>query len=103
GWGGVSTVAAATGMSDRTIRSGIQELDDPHAAPAHRQRRHGGGRKSRQQEQPDVVAVLEALIDPQTRGDPMSPLRWTVSLRQACNIFRRAPRSGELEDRRDES
>ena len=77
GWGGIVAVAAATGMSDRTIRNGIAELDDPDAAPIVRQRRVGGGRKSRQVEQPELADALEALVDPGTRGDPISPLRWT--------------------------
>jgi transposase len=77
GWGGIAAVAVATGISDRTIRNGMEELDDPDALPASRQRRQGGGRKSREREQPDLRKALEALIDPQTRGDPMSPLRWT--------------------------
>jgi transposase len=77
GWGGVTAVALATGLSDRTVRNGIQELDDPNAAPAHRQRRAGGGRKSRQTQQPHLVCALEALVEPQTRGDPRSSLRWT--------------------------
>ena len=77
GWGGVAAVAEATGMSDRTIRTGIQELDDPQAAPADRQRRAGGGRKSREQEQPKLIKALEGLVSSGTRGDPMSPLRWT--------------------------
>ena len=77
GWGGISAVAMAIGMSDRTIRNGIRELDDPNAAPLDRQRREGGGRKSREHQQPDLLEALESLIDPETRGDPMSPLRWT--------------------------
>ncbi len=77
GWGGITAVAAATGISDRTIRSGIMELDDPNAAPIERQRQGGGGRKSRQHEQSGLVDALEALVDPVTRGDPMGPLRWT--------------------------
>ena len=77
GWGGIAAVAIATGISDRTIRSGIAELDDPEAAPATRQRREGGGRKSLEESQPDIVAALERLVDPESRGDPMSPLRWT--------------------------
>lgn len=77
GWGGISAVAAATGISDRTIRNGIRELDDPNAAPADRQRRAGGGRKPREQEQPELAEALEHLVEPETRGDPMSPLRWT--------------------------
>jgi transposase len=77
GWGGIAAVAASTGLSDRTIRNGIKELDDPGAAPIERQRRLGGGRKARQQEQPALIEALEDLVDPVTRGDPMSPLRWT--------------------------
>ena len=77
GWGGVAAVAEATGISDRTIRTGIQELDDPNAAPSNKQRRQGGGRTSREIEQPKLIEALEALVEPGTRGDPCSPLRWT--------------------------
>ena len=83
GWGGVAAVAEATGMSDRTIRTGIKELDDPLAPAADRQRRVGGGRKRREQEQPDLVDGLERLVDSGTRGDPMSPLRWTCKSTRA--------------------
>jgi hypothetical protein len=77
GWGGITAVATATGIADRTIRRGIKELDDPDAAPADRQRRVGGGRRSREVEHPGLVSALEALVDGGTRGDPMSSLRWT--------------------------
>ncbi len=77
GWGGVAAVAQATGMSDRTIRTGIRELDDPNAAPSGRQRREGAGRHSREIEQPKLIEALEALVAPDARGDPCSPLRWT--------------------------
>ena len=77
GWGGVAAVAQATGISDRTIRTGIRELDDPDAAPPDRQRRKGAGRRSREIEQPKLIEALEALVEPDTRGDPCSPLRWT--------------------------
>lgn len=90
GWGGIIAVAAATGISDRTIRNGITELDDPEAAPIQRQRREGGGRKARQDEQPSLVDALDALVDPSTRGDPMSPLRWTCkSTRTLAGELRR--------------
>jgi Rhodopirellula transposase DDE domain len=79
GRGGISAVAVATGISDRTIRNGIIELHDPHPLPADRQRRPGGGRKSRQDEQPGLVAALERLVEPDSRGDPQSPLRWTCN------------------------
>jgi transposase len=90
GLGGISAVANATGISDRTIRKGIAELDDPEAAPATRQRRVGGGRKSLEEKQPSIVSVLERLVDPESRGDPMSPLRWT------CKSTRTL--AGELSD-----
>lgn len=77
GRGGIAAVSQATGISDRTIRNGIHELEDVDALPSDRQRRLGGGRKSREQEQPNLVEDLESLVDPSSRGDPMSPLRWT--------------------------
>jgi hypothetical protein len=78
GWGGVTAVAAATGISDRTIRNGIAELRLSRPLPPDRQRRAGGGRKSREAELPGLERALEQLIEPGTRGDPMSPLRWTI-------------------------
>lgn len=77
GWGGITAVAVATGISDRTIRTGIKELDDPEAAPANRQRQPGAGRRTREVEQPGLADALEELVESGTRGDPMSPLRWT--------------------------
>lgn len=77
GWGGITAVAKATGISDRTIRNGIEELDDPQAPTAHCQRKTGGGRRRREEEEPDLIEALEALVEPVARGDPMSPLRWT--------------------------
>ena len=76
GWGGVSAVALATGMSDRTIRTGIHELDSSSLPPSTRQRRAGAGRQRREDEQPGLVPALETLVESTTRGDPMSPLRW---------------------------
>src|SRR5262245_15324700 len=66
--GGTTAVALATGLSDRTIRAGQQELDDPEALPAHRQRRMGGGRKSYAIRQPTLRKALDGLIEPVTRG-----------------------------------
>ena len=77
GWGGIEAVATATGLSDRTIRNGIRELDDPGLPPPTHQRRSGGGRKRREFELPQLSAALQSLVDSSTRGDPMSPLRWT--------------------------
>jgi hypothetical protein len=82
GRGGVSRVAQATGLSRTTVQAGRDELqtfqDDPGSVPPpDRIRRAGGGRKLRTEEDPTLLADLEKLIDPLTRGDPMSPLRWT--------------------------
>ena len=77
GWGGVTAVSEATGISDRTIRNVIRELDYPNALSFDRQRKRGGGRRSREMEQPALMKALQALVEPVTRGDPMSPLRWT--------------------------
>lgn len=77
GRGGVAAVAEATGISDRTIRNGIKELEQASDLPPGRQRRAGAGRRSRKKEQPTLVAALEKLISPTTRGEPTSPLRWT--------------------------
>lgn len=76
GRGGIAAVAAATGMSDRTIRNGLRELEDPTPVPLDRQRREGAGRPSRENQQPELVQALESLVDATTRGDPMAPLRW---------------------------
>jgi transposase len=78
GRGGIAAVARATGLSDRTIRNGLVELDDPNPAPAHRQRRPGGGRKPYATTQPRLREALERLIEPTLRGSPTSPLRWTI-------------------------
>jgi transposase len=77
GRGGMAAVAAATGLSDRTIRNGIQELNSAPSLPSHRQRRVGGGRKRITQEQPKLIGALDRLVDPVTRGDPTHPLRYT--------------------------
>lgn len=80
GWGGVSTVAVATGLSRTTITAGLHELELPsgqRGMEALRVRRPGGGRRALTMTDPGIVAALEALIEPLTRGDPESPLKWT--------------------------
>jgi DDE family transposase len=81
GWGGISLVAAATGMARDTIRSGLSEVRERLAHPelpwSPCLRQPGGGRKPLTQTDPDLWPALEALVDPLTRGDPQSPLRWT--------------------------
>jgi transposase len=80
--GGVTLVAQATGLSRTTIWAGLGELQDPDNAPdddlsAERSRHAGAGRPSLSQTDPILVKDLEALVEPTTRGDPQSPLRWT--------------------------
>ena len=81
GWGGVSAVSSAIGMSRKTIRKGLAELgareDDPDAAVDSRLRSPGGGRKRLTETDPELFGALEWLVEPMTRGDPQSPLRWT--------------------------
>jgi hypothetical protein len=68
----------ATGLSDRTIRTGLKELDDPAPLVGDRQRQAGGGRKSHAITQPGLQDALDRLIEPTARGSPMNPLRWTI-------------------------
>ena len=78
GRGGVSMVARATGVSRTTVTAAVAELEDPDAAAADgRVRRPGAGRPSVTRLDPELMAALESLVDPATRGDPESPLRWT--------------------------
>jgi hypothetical protein len=80
GWGGVTAVSEATGLSRVTITAGLRELEQParvRAAAAERVRRPGGGRKPVTETDPDLAEALDALVEPTTRGDPESPLRWT--------------------------
>ncbi len=81
GWGGVSTVAAATGLARNTIAVGIRDLEHRRAHPDEpviaRLRASGGGRKRVTEVDPGLQAALDALVDPATRGHPESPLRWT--------------------------
>ena len=80
GYGGISLVSQATGLSRPTITAGIRELElpaDERAKCANRVRRSGGGRRRLTDNDPELVRALESLIDSGTRGDPESPLRWT--------------------------
>lgn len=83
GHGGVTMVAAATGIAPRTIGAGIKELQElesgqaPSCAPD-RIRRPGGGRKKATERDPTLVGDLRKLVEDATRGDPESPLLWTA-------------------------
>jgi hypothetical protein len=78
GHGGITTVALATGLSDRTIRTGLKELDDPNPLAGARQRHRGGGRKPHATTQPGLQDALDRMIEPTARGSPTNPLRWTI-------------------------
>ncbi len=77
GRGGITAVAKATGLSDRTVRTGIGELRAGVRLPEGRQRQAGGGRKAAKERAPELLKALEGLVEPATRGDPQSPLKWT--------------------------
>jgi transposase len=84
GRGGIAAVSRATGIARSTIGYGLREMRGQvaDAAPGC-VRREGAGRPSATAKQPTLLADLESLVDPETRGDPMSPLRWTTkSLRK---------------------
>src|SRR5215471_3281600 len=90
GHGGVMLVHRASGLSRKAILKGIREIDAGILLPTDRIRRPGAGRKPITLTDPDLMAALEALIDPDTRGDPESPLRWTCkSTRTIAQILRK--------------
>lgn len=78
GYGGISVVARATEISRRAILVGLREIKAGTLLREGRVRRPGGGRKSGVEHQPDLPEKLENLVEPLTRGDPESPLRWTI-------------------------
>jgi hypothetical protein len=87
GYGGITRVAVASGLSRPTIHKGLQELHDESLG---RTRQEGGGRKCIEETTPAILEDLESLIDPVTRGDPMSPLRWTAkSTRHLMQVLQR--------------
>lgn len=77
GHGGIRLVARAAGVGANMVSRGVSELESG-IAPLGRVRRPGGGRKRLAQTDPDVVTALLALVEPDVRGDPTSPLRWTT-------------------------
>jgi len=90
GRGGIARVSRATGVSRRAIASGLDQLKAPDALDAGRIRRPGGGRRRAVETDATLRADLEQLIDPVTRGDPESPLRWTCkSIRKLAEELRR--------------
>jgi hypothetical protein len=91
GHGGVRAVAQVAGVSETTVRKGVVELEAGEAPlPPGRVRRPGGGRTSAARPDPDLLPALLALVEPDERGDPMSPLRWTTkSLRHVAEELTR--------------
>jgi hypothetical protein len=104
GHGGVRAVARAAGVSETTVRKGVFELEGGEEPfPDGRVRRPGGGRKSAAEVDSGLLPALMALVEPDERGDPMSPLRWTTkSLRHLAGELTRqghrvsAPTVGDL-------
>ena len=89
GWGGVSKVAKASGISRMTIHKALGEIEGK-TVETERIRKPGGGRKDITKYQPDILEKLETIVDPVTRGDPCSPLRWTCkSTRQLSKALAR--------------
>ena len=76
GYGGISVISRICGLSRVTITKGIGELNS-RSVPTERIRRSGGGRRSLVRHNPDLPSKLESLVEPLSRGDPESPLRWT--------------------------
>jgi hypothetical protein len=77
GHGGIRTVARAAGVREATVSLGVDELE-AGGQPLGRVRRPGGGRKPAAERDPGLLPALLALVEPDERGDPMSPLRWTT-------------------------
>jgi hypothetical protein len=100
GRGGVSAVARATGLSRTTIHAGLAQIEAkgkkkmPARPASRRVRAPGGGRKKLAVSDPGLLRDLEALVEPLTRGDPQSPLRWTCksTTRLAAELNRKAHR-----------
>jgi transposase len=119
GRGGIAAVYRARGITDKTIRRGLRELQGGRGAAGGRIRRLGGGRKRLTDHDPTVVQDLERLVDPVTRGDPESPLLWTskstyplsealqhqghpISHRSVYNLLRQSGYTLQANRKRDE-
>jgi len=91
GRGGLAAVVRATGMAENTVRAGVRELERGETLELGRVRRRGGGRKPLSETDPSLVEDLERLVDPDSRGDPEQPLRWTAkSVRKLAEALRGA-------------
>src|SRR6478752_280388 len=95
GHGGIRLVAGAVGVREATVSLGVDELESG-AEPLGRARRPGGGRKQAADVDPGLRPALLALVEPDERGDPMSPLRWTTKSTRnlAAELTRQGHRVG---------
>jgi len=83
GWGGITAVSRATGISPTVVRRGLDECQEIESGmlatiARHRRRNRGGGRKKLTAKHPELLPTLKELVESTTRGDPESPLRWTA-------------------------
>src|SRR6266487_553651 len=95
GHGGIRTVSRAAGVREATVSLGVDELDSG-AEPLGRARRPGGGRKQAADLDPGLRPALLALVEPEERGDPESPLRWTTKSTRnlAAELTRQGHKAG---------
>src|SRR5215470_6558359 len=90
GHGGIELVARASGISRKTVSAGATELEGGEDPLEGRIRREGGGRKTLAETDPGLAEALDGLVEPETRGDPMTRLRWTTrSTRNLADELRR--------------
>lgn len=88
GYGGIKILADITGMNPRTVRRGIQEIKTGDT-DVERIREPGGGRKTLAQKTPELYELIESLVEPDSRGDPEVPLRWTCkSVRNIADLLK---------------
>ncbi len=98
GRGGVSIVHRATGISRSAIHKGIKELEHPETLQesSDRTRSSGGGRKKTVETDPELRGDLEVLLEPVTRGDPESALRWTCKSLRTVSMTSPETRVGSM-------
>jgi transposase len=89
GYGGIAILSDITGMNCQTIRRGISELENGKNKFSENVRNAGGGRKKISDKNPEIKKILEEIIEPDTRGDPETPLRWTCkSVRNITDLLK---------------
>lgn len=86
GYGGITKVRLACGLSRKAIAKGILEIQKGTRPPEGKIRQPGGGRKSITEEDPSILAALDRLIEPETLGDPQSPLRWVCKSTRSLSV-----------------